>query len=99
MKTFIDFKNDIDSDFELRTRYIEILDKLCGDDEDITPQMSVEAAAELGYDTNAAMFEEECRSYMEDRMDEELSINALGAVAGGGVSYSDFIRQWINIPA
>lgn len=91
MKTFIDFKKELDNDPELRFRYLEILDRMAYDnDGDITPEMSAEAAEELGFEAAPSMFEMICV-----QNDSELSSDEL-AGAGGGLSYSDLIRQWIN---
>ncbi|MBP5604492.1 MAG: hypothetical protein J6X60_02970 [Ruminiclostridium sp.] len=92
MRTFIDFKKELDNDTELRLRYLEILDRMADEnDGEITPGMSVAAAAELGFDTDASMFERE----RSEAADKELSSDELSE-AEGGVSYDCFIRKWVN---
>ena len=92
MRSFKDFKNDIDDDPELRMRYIEILDRMSGEDGEITPEMSAAAAAELGYEADADMFEQECR---DSSSDEEINVNDLGMITGG-ISFDDFMRKWLG---
>lgn len=68
------FKNAIDSDITLRSKYLMLLDKMMTDGE-ITPEMTSDAAKKLGFDIPASEFQSEC--------DSELSEYELESINGG----------------